>query len=343
MDRTERFYRIDRLLRERRSVSLAALIEDLGVSRATILRDLAYMKERLHAPVVFSHDLGGYTFDPGAREAARYALPGLWFNASEIHALLVMQQLLQEIEPELLAPHLGPLARRLERLVEKGGFRASEVAARVRLSPMGRRKCAGAFFGVVAAALLARVQLRITHLNRHTDERLTRAVSPQRLVYYRDNWYLDSWCHLRQDLRSFSVDAIEAAVALPDAANEVPFVQLAERFDAGYGIFSGEIRQWATLRFSPYRSRWVAQERWHRDQEGEFDANGWFILRVPFHDPRELLMDVLRHGRDCEVLSPGSLRAMVGEEIRALSALYGQGSRLPDAAASPCPGSGQKR
>lgn len=338
MDRTERFYLIDRLLNERRSISLAALIEALGVSRATLLRDLAYMKERLHAPIVFSQELGGYTFQPGSGDAPRYALPGLWFNASEIHALLAMQELLREIEPGLLAPYLAPLARRLERLVEQGRFRAGDVADRVRLSPMGQRRAAGVFFQVVATALLGRRQLQITHLNRHTAETLNRIVSPQRLVYYRDNWYLDSWCHLRCDLRSFSVDAIESAAALPDAAKEVPFGQLAERFDAGYGIFSGQTRHWAVLRFSPYKSRWVAQERWHRDQEGAFDADGRFMLRVPFNDPRELLMDVLRHGRDCEVLEPRSLRGMVEEEIHALAGLYAPGAAA--GAAPPRSGSG---
>lgn len=325
MNRTERFYRIDRLLNERRRVSLASLLEELGVSRATVLRDLAYMKDRLHAPIVFDPERNGYVFDPGAGDAPRYALPGLWFNASEIHALLAMQELLREIEPGLLAPHLVPLARRLERLVEQGRFRAHAVSERVRLSPLGRRSSAGEFFQVVAAALLARRRLRIVHFNRNTGERLTREVSPQRLVYYRDNWYLDSWCHLRQNLRSFSVDAIEAATALPDAAAEVPLAELAERFDAGYGIFSGEIKQWATLRFSSYKSRWVAHERWHRDQQGSFDAAGRFLLRVPFHDPRELLMDVLRHGRDCEVLAPESLRRMAAEEALALCGLYEAG------------------
>ena len=40
MDRTERFYRIDQLLRNQRSVSLRQLIDNLEVSRATIRRDL---------------------------------------------------------------------------------------------------------------------------------------------------------------------------------------------------------------------------------------------------------------------------------------------------------------
>jgi predicted DNA-binding transcriptional regulator YafY len=43
MDRTERLYLIDRLLKARGAMPLAALMEELGGSRATALRDLTYM------------------------------------------------------------------------------------------------------------------------------------------------------------------------------------------------------------------------------------------------------------------------------------------------------------
>ena len=39
MDRTERFYKIDQLLQERRCVALQPMIEALGVSRATAAHD----------------------------------------------------------------------------------------------------------------------------------------------------------------------------------------------------------------------------------------------------------------------------------------------------------------
>lgn len=76
MDRTERFYLIDRLLKARGAMPLAALMEELGVSRATALRDLTYMRERLNVPIAFDRSLGGYRIDASS---GRYALPGLWF------------------------------------------------------------------------------------------------------------------------------------------------------------------------------------------------------------------------------------------------------------------------
>jgi predicted DNA-binding transcriptional regulator YafY len=321
MDRTERFYLIDRLLKARGAMPLAALMEELGVSRATALRDLTYMRERLNVPIAFDRSLGGYRIDAFS---GRYALPGLWFNASEIHALLAMQQLLREVEPGLLTPHLAPLERRLHGLVGEGGFPSKEVLERIRLVPAIKRLHKGAFFEVAASALLARKQLRVTHFNRTSGQTTVREISPQRLVYYRDNWYLDSWCHLRADMRSFAVDALQTAIVLPEQAQEVASALIADRLDAGYGIFShpGATLQWATLRFSVFRSRWVQAEQWHPDQRMRQLDSGAIELEIPYHDHRELIGDVLRFGSDCEVVSPPSLRALVAAEVKALLAQY---------------------
>ncbi|HEV7912791.1 MAG TPA: HTH domain-containing protein, partial [Albitalea sp.] len=44
MDRTERFYKIELLLRSRGCVSFESLIDELSVSRATLKRDLQYLR-----------------------------------------------------------------------------------------------------------------------------------------------------------------------------------------------------------------------------------------------------------------------------------------------------------
>jgi len=53
MDRLERFYRIDRLLKYRTVVSFAVLEKELGMSRASVKRDLEYMRSRFHAPIAW--------------------------------------------------------------------------------------------------------------------------------------------------------------------------------------------------------------------------------------------------------------------------------------------------
>jgi predicted DNA-binding transcriptional regulator YafY len=76
------------------------------------------------------------------------------------------------------------------------------------------------------------------------------------------------------------------------------------------------------LRFTPERARWVSSEQWHPQQRSRFEADGSFVLEVPYSDPRELLMDVLRHGAEVEVLAPAPLREAMQRSIADMQARY---------------------
>ena len=192
----------------------------------------------------------------------------------------------------------------------------AELVRRIRVQTVGARQVHVPHFQAVGSALLRRQRLQISYHGRGRDERRERDVSPQRLIHYRDNWYLDAWCHMRRGLRSFAVDAILLAQVLDRAAIDVAEHELDEVLGAGYGIFAGREVQWATLRFSVERARWVAAETWHRLQKGRFDADGSYLLELPYADPRELVMDILRHVPEVEVLGPDGLREAVEEKLR---------------------------
>jgi predicted DNA-binding transcriptional regulator YafY len=322
MDRTERFYKIHQLLAAREAVRISEFLDALGVSRATFKRDLEYLRDRLNAPIEWDRERRGYRLAGGATEAGRYQLPGVWFNASEIRALLTMQHLLADLQPGLLEPHVKPLLARLQALLGSGEHSAEEVERRIRIIHLGARRLALPQFELVANAVLDRRRLHIVYVSRSSNERTERDISPQRLVHYRENWYCDAWCHLRQDLRSFAVDAIQSAQLLEQKAKSVPDRELDEILAAGYGIFSGRKTTWAKLRFTPERARWVAAEQWHPQQKGRFERDGSYLLELPFSDHRELAMDILRHGPHVEVLEPASLRAAVKAQLAAALARY---------------------
>ena len=147
-------------------------------------------------------------------------------------------------------------------------------------------------------------------------------MSPQRLVHYRYNWYLDAWGHTRKDLRTFAVDAIRQARVTEAPAREVPDAALDRVLGAGYGIFAGAETETAVLRFTPDSARWVADEVWHSKQVGRIEADGSYVLELPYSREHELVMDLLRHGAGVEVLAPPALRERVASELAAAARQY---------------------
>jgi predicted DNA-binding transcriptional regulator YafY len=322
MDRTERFYKIDHLIRERGVVPVGDFLRELEVSLATFKRDIEYMRSRHHAPIEWDRDAGGYRFVKPDSAAPVYELPGLWFSPREAQALLTMQHLLERLEPTLLGAHLAPLKSRLEALLSTGERSADEVRKRIRVIPMGARKHEPKHFELIASAVLNRQRLKLTYWNRTKDETTEREVSPQRLVHYRENWYLDAWCHLRSDLRSFALDAMRGVEMVAGKVKEVPDRELDEVLASGYGIFSGKKVQWATLRFTPERARYVAMEEWHPKQRLCWNDDGAYVLKIPFTSEKELAMDILKFGSDVEVVAPESLRRSVRDRATATMRLY---------------------
>lgn len=321
MDRTERFYKIDQLLKARKIVSFAMLQDSLGVSRATLKRDLEYMRDRLHAPIEYDRDANGYRFGK-PRSGPRYELPGLWFNAAEIHALLSTLQLLESLQPGLLDGQVTPLVERLRAILGRGDHSWQEVQKRIHVFQPGRRESKAGQFSTIAAAVLKRSRLWIRHYNRYEDRETKREISPQQLIYYRENWYVDAYCHMREGLRSFAVDAIRDAVLRDTRAKEVSKTELDKHMARGYGIFAGPNVQWATLKFTARAERWVSAQMWHPDQRSRIEKDGSYVLEVPYSDDRELVMDILKYGADVEVLKPAALRKRVGEALRKAAKWY---------------------
>jgi predicted DNA-binding transcriptional regulator YafY len=321
MERLERFYKIDHLLKDRKVVAFATLQNELGVSRATLKRDLDYMRDRFNAPIEYDREANGYRFGK-PRSGPRYELPGLWFNAAEIHALLSTLQLLGGLQPGLLDGQVTPVVERLRAILGSGDHSWEEVVKRIRIFQPERREGKAAHFSVIAAALLKRSRLWIRHYNRKEDRETEREISPQRLVHYRDNWYIDAYCHLREDLRSFAVDAIRDAVPRAARAKEIAETELDEHLGSGYGIFAGRKVQWATLKFSPQAARWVSAQSWHPKQRVRVEKDGTYILEVPYAEDGELVMEILKFGPDVEVLGPEGLRIKVGELLDAAAGRY---------------------
>jgi predicted DNA-binding transcriptional regulator YafY len=315
VDKFDRIYQLHRILADRRTpVPLEDLKTQLECSKATVHRLIGAMKDHLGAPIVFDRQRGGYIYRM-QRDGRAYELPGLWFSAQELQALAVLQRLLTDLGPGLLESYLAPFARRIDELLAHERLRLAEAGSRIRILSLASRPL-GRSFHAVASATLQRRKLRLRYHSRSRDEHTERSISPQRIVHYRDNWYLDALDELRGALRSFSIDRILGATELDAEAVDVPEPELAEHFASAYGIFAGKANKLAVLRFSAERARWVADERWHRDQAGQFQTDGRYELKIPYRDPRELVMDILRHGAEVEVLGPAALREEVARSLR---------------------------
>ncbi len=297
----------------RQPVPKAQLLTALECSNATLKRLLQALRDQYQYRIAYCRTRNGYYLDPAQAEQ----IPGLWFGAEELHALLLSRQLLASIQPGGLDQHFQALAERVDNLLSATtGQPPSEALARIRVLPLSQPAVPREIFRPLSRAVLhgRRVQISYRDINGQTSQR---DVSPQRLVYYRDQWYLDAHCHLREALRVFWLAGIEQVEVLDQPARLIPAHALARELEASYGIFTGQPTRTAHLRFTGRAAMRLRHSRWHPDQRQQLHEDGSLELWLPYADDRELVMDVLRYGAEVEVLGPPSLK---DEVVRRLGA-----------------------
>lgn len=318
----QRLHRITYLLQSRKCVPLTDFLTELEISKATFKRDLEYLRSRLNASIVFDRFQGGYRFK-SLDDVTKIELPGLWFTEKEATALALMHQLLASLDKGgLIGPHIEPLSAIIDGILGQHQTTAKELHKRIKILPMAQRKTSVQSFAELGSALLNRQRLQITYYAKVKNETTQREISPQQLIYYRDNWYLDAYCHLRDELRSFALDGVRRAVILDKKTKEIPEKELKDYFGQSYGLFSGKANKRAKLRFTPEQARWITMETWHQDQVGYFDQDGYYILEFDYNQDPELVMDILKYGSAVEVIAPEGLRKRVIREIEKMKKCY---------------------
>jgi predicted DNA-binding transcriptional regulator YafY len=242
-------------------------------------------------------------------------VPNLVLGAGELAALLGLTHWLEILGSGVLKSQLAPIRARLESDLEKQGLELAGWKERIRLLPMHYRRVNPDLLHCAAQATLQRKKVEFEFKGTRDAKFRLRQVSPQTLVRYRDNWYLDARDHASSSLRCFALSRMRNLRILRDSAQEIPRRELDGHFAKSYGIFAGRPRRYATLIFSGEAARFVSEEQWHPDQRLTLLADGRWSLKFPCGDIRELARDVMRYADEVVVAGPEDLRLAVDKMV----------------------------
>ena len=164
-----------------------------------------------------------------------------------------------------------------------------------------------------------RIDIRYFTMSRGKASR--RQVSPYKIWFYDETFYLIGYCHRRRDVRIFALDRIHDIV-LCDETFDIP-----EDFDAdtfmeqSFGIFRGDPVA-VEICFSPDAAGYIREKIWHPSQTLTPHDDGSLIFRAEVAGLEEIRHWVLRWGGHAVVLSPEALRKSVITEARTMLGRY---------------------
>lgn len=314
----ERYLWFDSQIRRGRCPNAADLARQFELCRKTAQRDIAFLRDRLDAPLEYDPGRRGYRYSDDT-----FALPPLYATERQLLALLMARRLLQAGGGRL-DRDLESFADTLLASVADRRFSKARLDHLFSAAWSGNSPAAEPLFRAVLSALTQERLLKILYRSPRNNEQTERTVEPHHLQHYQGSWVLLAWCRRAGDWRKFFVSRMEQARILSEGFASRPREDWNPQLEGAYGIFQGGDAFPVRLRFCAERARWIRLQQWHDKQRIVILPDGCLELHLPVTDLREIRLKVLQFGADVEVLEPEALRESIREEIERMRDLYGE-------------------
>ena len=308
---------IDRQIREKRFPNCSTLAEKWEASVSTIQRDLDYMRYELDAPLKYSAKERGYYYTE-----EQYQLPALNIRESDLFAIYLADKLLVQYEGTPIYDSLCSVFRKIEdSLPDKVATRSGNDQSRFTVFPPFATVILPEVFETVLACLRNSMRLEIEYRNPGATP-VWRQVDPYHGVRFEGDWYVVGYCHLRGEIRTFSLARIVSARKLKEQ-----FV-IPEDFDfrrlsaSQFGIHWGQGEVEVQIRFARPAAAYVRERTWHPSQNITDHADGSLVLTLTVNHLLELKRWILSWGEMAQVLKPPGLVEEVKNTAQCMVASY---------------------
>lgn len=293
---TERLFKIINRLMDEKKVSAKDLAEDFEVSVRTIYRDIDALT-LAGIPVYATQGKGG-----GISLMEGYVLNKTLLSSSEQDKILMALENIQ-----VTSNQVDDLILKLKSLFQKGG----KDWIQVDLGGWGMDKEETQKFDILREAILSKRYIKLNYYDAVSN--LTeRIVKPARLVFKGKSWYLQAYCELKQDYRTFKLFRIQKAIMLDEQFEEnlVPPEIESDTFCALKEItFKADKGQ-----------RIRIYEEFHRDDIEEYEE--YMLVKTKLPVDQWLLGYILAFGGGIEVIEPKEVRDFIKIEIEKLNKIY---------------------
>jgi len=314
----ERMLRIHDELRRGSLVNCTRLVKTLEVCRKTIVRDIAFMRDRLDLPIDYDAAIQAYRYTHPVN-----AFPTVQVTEGELLALLVARRALEQYRGT-------PFHRQLEIAFEKlsGGLKdkisfspADELRA-VSFKNMGLGKADLTAFNALSGAVLKLNEVEFDYRKPGSPQPERRRVRPYHLANRENLWYLIAFDLERNALRTYALPRI-TAVTVTRQRFEKPADFTPEKFFANaLGVLGGDGDFQVVIRFKPEVADLVREREWHESQEMRELPGGALELQLRLGALTEIEQWVLGWGAAAEVIEPAELRQNIKKTAEALAEKY---------------------
>lgn len=315
----ERIIEIDRQIRAGLYPNAARLAERLEVSMRAVYTDKRFMVDRLHAPIEFDRERGGWYYTDHA-----WSLPTTFATEGELLAFFLSVDVARRY---LGTAFEAPLRSAIAKLADSLGDRIQVSLEQLRQSFTFAAPEAPAVAPELLADLQRAIQqqlpMAVHYYTASRDAWTERIIHPYHLYNTSGDWYVFAYDLRRQEVRNFHVGRIDRWSLQAGRFERAPDFSPRQHMQAAFQAERGGDLHSVVIRFGPEPARYIRERRWHASQEPlEELADGGVVLRMTVSGLGEVKRWVMQYGPGAEVLAPASLRRSVAESLHSAAAQY---------------------
>ncbi len=318
--RLERILQLDQLLRNSERSTAQGLADALEVSERTVRNDIAFLRDRFHAPLAFSRRMGHHYTN------STWRLPTVALSRGEVFALTMGARMLEAYAGSVYQGELqSAIAQLAERLPEQTWVDLQQLAqdnvifragAGLNLDPK--------IWQSLEHACQKRRRVRMVYFTATRNQESERELDPYVLHFLRNNPYVTGWCYRNQAVRDFRVDRVRSLEVLKDTFTVHPFFDRKAHFERMFQHEVGNEIQTIAIWFDAKTAPYIRERRWHPTQSLEEHGDGAVTLRMSVPGLNEVKRWVLFYGAGAKVLEPRQLVQMIQDEISTMCLHYGE-------------------
>ncbi|HTO04730.1 MAG TPA: WYL domain-containing protein [Opitutus sp.] len=314
----ERMLKIHDELRRGALTNCTKLMSLLEVSRKTIVRDIAFMRDRLELPIEFDAQIQAYRYTQPVT-----SFPTVNVTEGELLALLVAQRALQQYRGTPFHRQLAIAFEKLARgLRDQISFSPADELSAVSFKNIGLGKTDLAVFNALSGAVLRQEEITFNYRKPEDSKKSPRRVRPYHLANRENSWYLIGFDLQREALRTFALPRI-AEVEVSKKTFVRPAEFSPEKFFANaLGVLGGTGDYRVVIRFAASVAERVREREWHESQEMRELPGGRLELRLRLGALNEVEQWILGWGATAEVIAPAELRSRIRRIVTDLAKNY---------------------
>jgi predicted DNA-binding transcriptional regulator YafY len=316
-----RVHEVIRLIEARHGVTVEDLVEETGVDRRTIYRDLGAIHEAGY-PLISEWQNGRKAY----RFLTRFKdVPPINFTLQELMTLHFLRSHMDFLEGTPFGEELDSIFRKVNSVLPpRYSAHMGRIASATIPLLQGKRNYSkvGGQLKALRDALIYQYRVRLYYRSAGKRKASCYMVDPYSLVLHKGGLYLLGFAHNRGSLRTFAAERI-VRVEVEKVRFEIPEgFNPAEKFKNAFGIVDEKAMQ-IRVRFSPVISHAVRDRVWHPSQRIEPAPDGGSILSFEAGGKMEIISWLLSFGEHAEVLSPPELREEIAGKLTSMAAAYG--------------------